>query len=181
MNTPTNGFVPARILKFQVGALLTESKGHFKEQELAIPRVRIAEDVMVEYLQGLLRFSRTSRGVLVQGKLHTVLPAECSRCLTLVDVPVTLELEEVYVYPPEAGVESTLADDGILDLAPLLRQEVLLEAPIGVLCKQDCLGLCLECGQNLNEATCDCNREAIDPRLAALAALRSKFTAAEDE
>ncbi|GAB4546987.1 MAG: hypothetical protein OHK0023_07550 [Anaerolineae bacterium] len=181
MNTPTNGFVPARILKFQVGALLTEPKGHFKEQELTIPRVRIAEDVMVEYLRGLLRFSRTSRGILVQGKLHTTLPADCTRCLTPIEVPVTLELEEVYVYPPEASVEFTLSDDGILDLASLLRQEVLLETPIGVLCKEDCLGLCLECGQNLNEGPCTCNREGIDPRLAALAALRSKFRGVEDE
>jgi uncharacterized protein len=69
-----------------------------------------------------------------------------------------------------------VADDGILDVAPLVRQEVILATPIGVLCRPDCAGLCPTCGRNLNDGPCDCDHDAIDPRLAALKQLKSRLS-----
>ena len=56
----------------------------------------------------------------------------------------------------------------ILDLAPLLREEILIHTDKRILCKPDCKGLCPECGKNRNRETCDCEQDRIDPRFAAL-------------
>jgi len=171
-----SGFVNSRVLKFQVGYLLNESKGTHSDIEIDIPRVRVSEDVVLDYLKGTLRFSRTSRGILVQGTLSTQIHGECNRCLVETVVDLDIPVEEIFVYPPETGADLTVADDGILDMAPLLREEIILDTPLGVLCKPDCAGLCPECGQNLNEGTCDCQKETGDPRLAALRALKDRLS-----
>ena len=46
-----------------------------------------------------------------------------------------------------------------LDLAPMLREQVILAAPMQPLCREECLGLCSQCGQNLNERRCGCPPE----------------------
>ena len=171
MNEPHNGYVNNRVLKMQVGFLLNEGVGQSRDMEFEIPTLRVADDLTLDYLRGTLRMMRNSRGILVQGTLHTGFHGECARCLT--DIPVTLDIpiEELFVYPPDPDAEYCLQDDGILDLAPLLREETILDTPIGALCKPDCAGLCLNCGKNLNDGPCDCERDEIDPRLAALKAL----------
>ena len=75
----------------------------------------------------------------------------------------------------EATRPYSIDDTGVMDLAPLLREEVILAVPMGVLCRSDCAGLCPVCGQNLNEGTCDCEQDDIDPRWAVLRAQRDQF------
>jgi len=176
VNTSDSSYVPARVLKFQLGFLLEGTRGQMSETELDIPRLRVAEDVTVDFLRGRLRFSRTTRGILVQGTLHTVIFLDCRRCLTETPVALEIALEELYIFQPHVAEEFTVGEDGVLDLAPLLRQEIILETPITALCKPDCLGLCPECGHNLNEGACQCQVETVDPRLAALKALRDKLS-----
>jgi len=180
VTTSDSGYVPARVLKFQLGFLLEGTRGQVSETELDIPRLRVAEDVTVDFLHGKLRFIRTGRGILVQGTLHTGIFLECRRCLTETPVALEIALEELYVFQPPTAEEFTIDEDGVLDLAPLLRQEIILETPITVLCKPDCLGLCPECGHNLNEGACQCQVEAVDPRLAALRALRDRLSGASE-
>ncbi len=176
MSDTTQGYVSNRILKVQVGFLLNEGAGYSRDTEFEVPRLRVSDDLMLDYLRGKIRMSRTSRGILVQGELDTSIQAECSRCLSDTSVQITVPIEELFVYPPEPDAESTVADDGILDIAPLLREEIILKTPIGVLCKPDCLGLCVHCGKNLNEGPCNCETEAIDPRMAALKALKDELS-----
>ena len=173
MSETQSGYINNRILRIQVGFLLNEGAGQSRDYDFNVPTaLRVADDLMLDYLNGSLHLSRTSRGILVQGTLDAQVRGQCVRCLT--DVPVKLEvaLEELFVYPPEPGEESTVADDGILDIAPLLREEFILNTPIGVLCKADCAGICPTCGQNLNEGLCACERDEIDPRFAALKNLK---------
>jgi hypothetical protein len=73
-----SGYVNSRVLKFQVGFLLADGGGHSRDSELDIPTLRVADDMYLDYLRGNLRFSRTSRGILVQGTLHTSVLAECT-------------------------------------------------------------------------------------------------------
>jgi uncharacterized protein len=170
------GYISNRILKVQVGFLLNEGAGYSRDTEFDVPRLRVSDDLTLDYLRGTLRLSRTSRGILVQGSLDTSFLAECGRCLTDTTIEITVPIEELFVYPPEPDAESTLAEDGILDIAPLLREEIILATPLGVLCKSDCAGLCLTCGKNLNEGLCDCETEQIDPRLAGLQALKDQLS-----
>ena len=67
--------------------------------------------------------------------------------------------------PPEVYV---VGENGYIDLAPLVRELAMLDMPMQPLCRPDCHGLCMTCGQNLNEKDCDCETEEIDPRLVAL-------------
>jgi len=162
------GYVSNRVLKINVGFLLSGGPGHSHDSVFDVPTVRVADDLTLDYVRGPIRLSRTAEGILVQGQLQVGIEDECYRCLDPVTVNVTVDVEELYSYPtPEAG-EFSLHDDGILDLAPLLRAEVLIEATHGVLCKPDCKGLCPECGANWNHTTCTCAEEQIDPRMAQL-------------
>ena len=167
-------FINNRILKLQVGFLLSEGAGQSRDIEFDVPQaLRLADDLMLDYLHGTLHLSRSSRGILVQGALETSMQGQCGRCLSSAAIHIDVALEELFVYPPELGVEeSTVAEDGILDVAPLLREEIFLLTPIGVLCRPDCAGLCPNCGSNLNEGACGCLPEAVDPRFVMLQALK---------
>jgi uncharacterized protein len=119
-------------------------------------------------------------GVMATGRVSAPWQGECRRCGGVVTGAVEAEVRERYVIEgagSEAGVGAAddddayvLADD-ILDLEPLARDAVLLELPLAPLCKEDCLGLCPQCGANLNLDPCNCAPPA-DPRWSALDALR---------
>lgn len=166
---PSNsGYISNRILKINVGFLLSDGPGHNHDTTFDAPRVRVADDLTVEYIRGPLRLSRTTEGILVQGTLQAGSEGECFRCLDPVTRNVTIAIEELYSYPAQRGVEFSIQDDAILDLAPLIRAEVVIATGRESLCRPDCKGLCPECGTNWNHLTCSCSDQAIDPRLAGL-------------
>lgn len=171
----TNGFIGNRVLKLNVGFLLVAGPGHQHETALDIPAIRVAEDVDLDYLRGILRLSRTKEGILVQGELHAGFEGECYRCLDILTRDEVLEVEELYAHPPIEQSEFSIAEDGILDLVPLLRAEILIAEERGVLCKPDCQGLCMECGANLNLGDCGCPEDDIDPRFANLRSMRDEL------
>jgi uncharacterized protein len=101
----------------------------------------------------------------------------CHRCLKSFARPVAAEFEltlergtagdgEEIVGVPENAPE--------YDLAPYVREAVLLEEPIRTLCADDCKGLCPQCGAELNSGPCGCGR-SVDPRWAPLDGLRGQF------
>ncbi len=167
-------YISNRVLKLNVGFLLGSRAGATRDHVFDVPRLRVADDLTVEFLRGGLELTRTRRGILVRGNLRTATIVECVRCLEPFPLQISLDLEELYVFPPTPKAELTVGEDGILDLAPLLRAEVILHIPIKALCKPDCKGLCPECGQNLNLATCTCRSDRIDPRMEALKILLEK-------
>ena len=59
-----------------------------------------------------------------------------------------------------------------VDLAPAVREQILLALPMGALCVEGCRGLCQACGQNLNVKDCGCDHDVPDPRWAALRSIR---------
>lgn len=171
-NSQSSHYVNPRILKINVGFLLAQNVGYQRTLEVDWPRVRLDEDAELDYLKGTLRLSRNTKGVLLQGQLETTVRAECARCLTSIFVPVEFDLEELFSFPASPDTVYSVDDAGNIDLGPLLREEAILAIPMGVVCRPDCAGLCPECGQNLNEGSCDCETQEIDPRLAILRTLR---------
>ena len=97
-------------------------------------------------------------------------PKQCDRCLAIAGKSV----KQDFVHTLALSAENEDNDDIIivagytLDLFSLVRDDILLEMPIKHLCSEDCRGLCPVCGQNLNEGSCGCKREAVDPRMAVL-------------
>ena len=163
-----NNYVSNRVLKLNVGFLLNAGPGHSHDSIFDVPAVRVADDVFLKYIKGPIRLSRTKEGILVQGQLEIGIEDECYRCLEPVSHNLTIKLEELYGYLTPGNAEFRVYDDGILDLAPMLRAEALIVLSRGILCREDCKGLCSECGTNLNFDTCDCEHEDVNPQFAQL-------------
>jgi len=123
-----------------------------------------------------LRLESVVEGVLVSGTATVQLRGECVRCLGPISDESEVEIQELYVYPgvePDDDFASRLEGD-LIDLEPLLRDAVVLDLPFQPLCREDCAGLCVECGANLNESPDHRHEQALDPRWAALQALEGQ-------
>jgi uncharacterized protein len=118
----------------------------------------------------------------VVGSAQTTLEMACGRCLEAFQVPVHVNFDLRYVpHVQNTGVgeeeieEEDLATayhrEGLIDVVELLREQFQLALPMKPLCSDDCKGLCVECGANLNRTTCGCQPRWEDPRLAALKGL----------
>src|ERR1043166_4347455 len=95
-----------------------------------------------------------------QGKVRTVVQGECRRCLTPVATPLRLEIGALFPQDPDALDDPDsypVAPDATeVDVTPAVREELALAAPQYVLCRDDCKGLCPQCGQDRNVGTCTC-------------------------
>lgn len=93
----------------------------------------------------------------------------CSRCLEPFEVDLDLMVDEK-VSKDEQEDENviTLEEGDVLDIRDVVMNNIYLALPLKVLCKEDCKGLCQDCGKNLNEGQCNCTHEEVDPRLSAL-------------
>lgn len=122
-----------------------------------------------------LRLEEVGEGVLVTGTATTRLRGVCSRCLVGIHDELVIDLQELFVHPDQGGAdEDTSQLNGeLLDLEPLLRDQVVLDLPIQPLCREDCQGLCPECGANLNDLPDHGHDQPVDPRWAELAQLKT--------
>lgn len=96
----------------------------------------------------------------------------CDRCACEVNKHYTIPMEHTFVTElnDESNDDFILIPDMRFDLEGLATEDVLLNLPQKVLCKDECKGICSTCGKNLNEGPCDC-KKPIDPRLEGLLAL----------
>lgn len=170
MNTSSASLLSNRVLTINVGFLLSDGPGNQKVMDVNIDdAVRIADDLVAKSIIGQLRLSRTKEGILVQGKLNIAVDRECARCLDAFEHHIPVSVEELYASPRPIGeTEFFVGQDAKLNLAPLLRAEVLIALSHRQYCSDDCKGLCPVCGINLNQDSCDCELDNIDPRLAKL-------------
>ena len=121
---------------------------------------------------------RNTAGVLVmQGSIATTIHGICDRCASefhrKVEFPIDVvlvtkleseETEDEWVFPLEGDSA---------DLDDIVRTVFVLNLDSKLLCKEDCKGLCPQCGKNLNDGPCNCRKE-LDPRFAALKQLLEK-------
>ena len=183
-----------RSLSRQAGSARTETRTAPAPADLRLELVSVPEGSDVELV---LKFESVTEGVLVTGSATAAVTGECARCLGPVASTVTVSLLELYRYPEEKprsrrqetrqeswhdeAEESSDADeehflDGdLLDLEPVFRDAVVLALPMSPLCRDDCPGLCVECGAPLAEAGPEHKHEdQPDPRWAGLDKLQPK-------
>ena len=137
--------------------------------ELDDPRLVPGTEITVE-----VQCESLSDGIVVNGHIEAEFHSECRRCLQPVGSVLDIEVHELYqlvVTDPDAFA---IHNDQI-DLAPMVRETVLIELPDAPLCRIDCAGLCPTCGIDLNSAKCNCVAPQIDSRWAALDALRDQL------
>ncbi len=113
-----------------------------------------------------------SNKALIEGAATVVLKMPCSRCLQPVEVPLDLQFAHE-VSAPDAVTDSNeeweqFVEGYQLNIEDLMYYEIVINLPTKVLCKEDCKGICRECGQNLNERECGCDTFVPDPRMAAI-------------
>jgi uncharacterized protein len=148
------------------------------ELELREADFRLAGPLQVEY-----RINRSAQTLQLAGRLRGQLAGECCRCLEPVEREMAAELKLLLQRQRlgdderEAAAEDEdveLLDPGAkqVDLKDRLREAVLLEMPLRVHCREDCKGLCAQCGHNLNAGPCACAVGQEDPRWAALRDLK---------
>jgi uncharacterized protein len=124
-----------------------------------------------------LRFEAVSEGVLVTGSAVAPLTGECARCLEPLASTIEVSFQELYRYLPDPGedendVEERFLDGDHLDLEPAFRDAVVLALPLSPLCRDDCPGLCAECGALLADVGPDHgHNDKVDPRWGLLAKL----------
>jgi len=121
-------------------------------------------------VRGDLLLESVVEGVLVSGPLRGPLTLTCARCLTEFDGSFDVRVQELFVAPGrEAGPDDyVVTSEGVIDLEPLVRDNVLPALPFSPLHAPGCLGLCERCGGNRNLGECSCTDEPVDARWAAL-------------
>lgn len=122
-----------------------------------------------------LRLESVMEGVLVTGEFDVPVEGSCARCLEPIEDTLTLAVQELYAYEGST-TEATSEEDEVrrldgdyLDLEPLARDAVVLNLPLSPVCTEDCSGLCVDCGQRLDDLPADHAHEITDPRWAGLA------------
>jgi uncharacterized protein len=122
-----------------------------------------------------LRLEAVMEGVLVTGEVDVPLAGSCGRCLEPVEDTLELDVQELFAYEGST-TEATSEEDEVrlvegdhLDLEPMVRDAVVLALPLSPICRDDCRGLCVDCGQRLDDLPPDHSHEVRDPRWAALA------------
>lgn len=124
--------------------------------------------------------------IRLDGKFSTSLEFACARCLEPVVEEVSRSFDLLYrpqgsdAGKDEISVTATEAEIGYyqgegLLLEDALREQVLLAVPLKAVCREDCKGLCPQCGKNLNAEQCSCEQGFRDPRWSALEDLRNKL------
>ena len=168
-------------LNINVAQLLKEPTGAVRWHDLSEDIRGIDHELRIlAPLTGTVKMIRTADGIFVTGRLHTVLQLECSRCLEPLVEPLYLEIEAEFhpsvdiqtggklpLVEPADGA-TTIDEQHILDLMEIARQAIFLASPMHPLCREDCAGLCPQCGQDLNEGQCNCVADVVDPRLETL-------------
>lgn len=121
------------------------------------------------------RLESVVEGVLVSGTVSGTVTGECVRCLDPVSRPLEVDVQELWAREVATDAEDELPrlDGDLLDIEPVLRDAVVLALPLQPLCREDCPGLCSECGARLAEDPGH-QHESVDPRWAALQQLADR-------
>ena len=138
-----------------------------------------------------LRLESVVEGVLVTGSARATATGACVRCLDPVTYPVDVRFQELFAYADRAAhhrevgadededAQHTLEGD-LFDLEPVVRDAVVPALPFQPVCREDCPGLCSECGAHLADDP-EHHHEVIDPRWTALQALTSQDPSKTEE
>jgi uncharacterized protein len=155
--------------------------------ELGIEILGVAEGSPVTFD---LRLEAVMEGVLITGTASADLEGECARCLEPIEDSSTIDIQELFLYDdtrdgtdPDADEETDVrrTEGDLIDLEPVLRDAVVLALPFQPLCRDDCPGLCVECGARLADDPDHRHDEPVDPRWAALTELEQDLAAPEHD
>ena len=107
--------------------------------------------------------------IVINASIKTKLKLNCSRCLDTFIYPIDIDIEERFTNDKELQNEETMfVDSDTLNITEIIENSIISTLPIKRLCKEDCKGLCSQCGANKNVENCSCLDYDVDIRLAKL-------------
>ena len=176
-----------RELGRRAGAMKTQSFSVAAPADLRLGTVGVPAESEIEFD---LKLESVMDGVLVTGTALVTVTGECARCLEPLSFDLEVDVTDLFVYPETDSRGRVISEDDfdedlpqieadLIDLEPLLRDAVVLALPAKPLCQPDCLGLCIECGANLNLEP-NHQHPLVDPRWSALADLTTQERSTED-
>ena len=130
---------------------------------------------LVEPVRVAGRIRRKNDEVELHGRLVTKMAVACGRCLKSVELPIEVDFTERFT-PAVAwkneeqhelqseDLDLAVFDGEGIELDDLVKEEIVLAMPGHTLCREECKGLCPNCGTDLNEISCDCATKQIDSR-----------------
>ena len=167
-------------LGMRPGSMMTLAETVAAPSRIGIELIAIPEGAPVAFD---LRLESVSEGVLVSGTVSAPTTGECSRCLNPVTGDVEIYLTELFAYPDSATEATTDDDDEVgrvvddmVDLEQPIIDAVGMQLPFSPVCRDDCPGLCPECGVPLADFENGAEphgHDVIDPRWAKLASMKS--------
>ena len=133
-------------------------------------------------VSGTVRLLRTDSGIWVSASLDTHTDSICGRCLAEYVQPLHMVIEEEFLLTidPFTGTRTNRREDDqhfyvgpdqVMDLTEPAIQYAAMNMPMKPICRNECAGMCLDCGVDLNESSCTCESSPIDERWAALSRL----------
>lgn len=142
--------------------------------DLEIDNVKLKSDIAVS-----CEIARSISKTDVAGTISVAAEIDCTRCLIPIEqlfafsfaaayVPIEELLKECEAELEADDLDVDVLDADELDLREVVREQILLNLPDQIFCKEDCKGLCQKCGANLNLIDCSCKETETDPRWAAL-------------
>jgi uncharacterized protein len=167
--TPTPFTVPVYDLMHRAG----EMREH--ELDIVVPEgfgnalIGVADNAKM-HLD--VRLEALHDGILVSADVSSVATGECGRCLDEIELPVGVEIQELFAYSVDEAFDYTVVEDHI-DLEPSVRDAVVLSLPFQPVCRPDCPGLDPETGVKLADFPDVKPQETVDPRWSALAGFQA--------
>jgi len=126
-------------------------------------------------LQSEVKIRKMGQSVLIRGKVQTRLILQCVRCLKEFSYPISSDYELTLIPLKNSplseeielsgeDLESSFFEGGEIHLSEIACEQVFLEIPIKPICREDCLGLCQSCGNDLNLSPCDCKEKELESK-----------------
>lgn len=159
-----------------VGKVAKEIKVSFEPSEIDLEGENVS-------LQGKTEFSGETQlldgKAHVRGKIQASVLLNCTRCLEPLKDQIGVQFDDIFVDAIDGAdrdeievsaddLDESQVADGKINIAEVVREQILLALPEQIFCKYDCKGLCPKCGANRNLIDCKCAVSEIDPRWAAL-------------
>jgi DUF177 domain-containing protein len=172
---------------------LKDIKGGDLEQDYSctfadFPELKTMSDhggpVFVEPFSFHLRFQRTGQLVELEGQVTADILLSCGRCLKEFRLPVAESFALTFSPVPQKDVDDEEVEldadelglityqDETLDLAAPLLEQLVMAVPISPVCSDECHGLCAECGLDLNDSRCLCEKKVFNNKFSVLARIK---------
>jgi len=155
-------------MKIQVGGL---SEGiHEYDFEVISSELNLAKNFSHKVCVGAT-LDKTVNQMFLKASIVTSGRFECDRCISEFEIPLSSTYQMYYMsegsdYEHRDPVEVQVIPHGVtvIDIADDVRQTILLSVPLKFLCREDCKGLCPQCGKDRNKEVCTCSTAVVDSR-----------------